>query len=371
MKRPLTLMIKPASSLCNLHCDYCFYLDEEKNRENKHRKIMDKETIENIVKKAHQTSNVINYIFQGGEPSLASLPWFENFITLVEKYKNQNDILSYSFQTNGTLIDEKFASFLKKNNFLVGVSFDGFSRIHDIHRKYVNDSKSSRDVKKGLQQLKEYDVDHNILCVVTNEVASNINKIYNDLVNDGYLYQQYIACLDPIESDENKFLNPTIYGKFLVELFDLWINDFKHNRIVSIRLFNNFVSILLGNPPEACDMSGICSIQYVFESNGDVFPCDFYCLDNYYLGNINSETFDDIDIKRKEIQFIKNPPTLHEDCINCPYLYLCRGGCPRYKNSQNKFRFCESYKYLFENRLAAFKELAAFIANQTNLNKSQ
>jgi len=370
MKKPITLMIKPASSLCNLQCDYCFYLDEEKNRANKYRTIMNSETIENIVIKAHQTSNNINYIFQGGEPSLATLPWFENFIELVDKYKNKNDILSFSFQTNGTLIDDKFAKFLKKHNFLVGVSFDGFSRIHDIHRKFSDSTKSSRSVKKGLKHLEENKVDYNILTVVTNEVAINITKIYKNLVDERFTYHQYIACLDPIESDENKFLNPTIYGKFLVELFDLWINDLKQSRNISIRLFNNFVSILLGNPPEACDMNGVCSQQYVFESNGDTFPCDFYCLDDYLLGNINKDSFDDIDNRREQIGFIKNPPNLHEDCNSCPYLFLCRGGCPRYKNSENKFRFCESYKYFFDKRLVELESLAAMISTELDRDKS-
>ncbi len=361
MEKTLTLMIKPASSKCNLRCDYCFYLDEENNRENKYRKIMDKNTIENIVIKAHNSSNNINYIFQGGEPALATLSWFEDFISLVNKYKKNNDIVNYSFQTNGTLIDDKFAKFLSMNNFLVGVSYDGFSRIHDLHRKYSNGEKSSRDVKHGLNYLKTNNVDHNILCVVTNEVANNISKIYPNLVQEGYSFQQYIACLDPINTDDNVFLNPKIYGKFLVELFDLWLNDLKYNKNISIRLFNNFVSILLGNSPEACDMNGVCSIQYVFESNGDVYPCDFYCLDNYYLGNINEDDFDNIDTKRKAIGFINNPPNLHEDCKNCEFLYLCRGGCPRYKDSNNKFRFCESYKYLFNMRLNQFKEIANLI----------
>jgi uncharacterized protein len=367
MKHPITLMIKPASSFCNLKCDYCFYLDEEKNREDKQRKIMNYSTMEEIVRKTHEKSNYINYIFQGGEPSLAKIEWFEKFIELVEKYKTPNDVISYSFQTNGTLIDEKFAKFFSENNFLVGVSFDGFSRIHDFHRKSISQDKSSILVKKGLKNLKNYNVEHNILTVVTNEVANNIEKIYSNLVGDGYNYLQFIACLDPIETEDNVFLNPNTYGKFLVKLFDLWFKDLQLNKNISIRLFNNFISILLGNAPEACDMNGICSIQYVFESNGDVFPCDFYCLDDYSLGNINNNSYEEIDRKREEINFIKNPPVLHDDCKNCEYLFLCRGGCPRYKNKDNKFRFCESYKYLFDNRLDQFKEIANIIINNYNL----
>ncbi|MGD1822134.1 MAG: radical SAM protein [Pleomorphochaeta sp.] len=364
MNRPITLMIKPASSMCNLKCDYCFYLDEEKNREDKHRKIMTNDTIEIIVKKTHKESNIINYIFQGGEPALATLNWFENFINLVNTYKKDGDNISYSFQTNGTLIDEPFAKFLSENNFLVGVSFDGFSRIHDIHRKYSTKEKSSRDVINGINNLRKYNADYNVLTVVTNEVALNINKIYSSLVNGGEQYLQFIACLDPFYEDSNKFLNPNTYGKFLVELFDLWYADLRHGKNISIRLFNNFIAILLGNPPEACDMNGICSIQYVFESNGDVFPCDFYCLDDYLLGNILVDNYDDLDKKREEINFVKNPPLLLDDCISCEYLYLCRGGCPRYKDSNNKFKFCESYKYLFKNRLDQFKEIARIVSNK-------
>lgn len=366
MKRPITLMIKPSSSLCNLRCDYCFYFDEEKNRIDKNRTFMDEETIENIVKQAHSVSHNISYIFQGGEPALAGLPWFENFISLVERYKSENDSINYSFQTNGTLVTKEYCEFFFKHNFLVGVSFDGFSRIHDIYRKFADDSKSSRKVKQGLKLLKEYNVEHNILCVVTNEVANNIELIYNNLIKEGYDFHQYLACLDPIGiKDDNKYLDPIVYGKSLVELFDLWIKDLRNNKRVSIRLFNNFVSILLGNQPEACDMNGVCSIQYVFESDGDVFPCDFYCLDNYLLGNINKNTFEELDEKRKEINFIVSPPNLHEDCKVCPYLYLCRGGCPRYKDSNNKFRFCSSYKYLFNRRLEGFKQLAQAIAQNS------
>jgi len=118
---------------------------------------------------------------------------------------------------------------------------------------------------------------------------------------------------------------------------------------------------LLGNSTEACDMNGVCSIQFVFESNGDVYPCDFYCIDNYFFGKINEDAFKSLDARREEISFINNPPKLHEDCKNCEYLYLCRGGWPRYKASNNKFRCYESYKYLFYMRLNQFKEIANLI----------
>ncbi len=356
----LSLMIKPSSSTCNLKCDYCFYLDESFNRESPNRGFMSYDTMENIIKKAFEMDCRVSFIFQGGEPSLIGLAWFEKFIEMESLYKKDDSIIEHFFQTNGTNIDEKWAKFFKDNNFLVGVSYDGHNRIHDIHRTQVNGKKSSRLVNKGLANLKTEGVEYNILSVVTNEVAENIDIVYQGLLDKEAYFQQFIACLDPIlESNENKYLDPVVYGKFLIRLFDLWTRSLDDGYNVSIRLFNNFISILMGYPPEACDMMGNCSIQYVIEADGDVYPCDFFCLDSYKLGNINTESYSDFDKQRTEIKFVEKSLIKPDECIECKYFNLCRGGCPRYASKEtNKFRFCESYKMLFDARLDQFEKIA-------------
>lgn len=364
----LSIMMKPASSSCNLKCEYCFYLDEAVNRKSPNRGLMNEETIENVVRKAFAEDCGISFIFQGGEPSLVGFDWFTRFIEIENNYKKEDSIISHFFQTNGTSIDSKWAKFFKENNFLVGVSYDGHNRIHDIHRRQVNGEKSSRLVTRGINYLEEEGVDYNILTVVTNEVAQNIDIVFKGLLAKGTYYQQYIACLDALqESTENKWLSPKIYGEFLVRLFDLWTDSIAKGYNVSIRLFNNFISILMGYAPEACDMMGNCSPQYVVEADGDIYPCDFYCLDEYKLGNINKQTFSDFDAKRTEIGFIERSLTKSEECLECKYFNLCRGGCPRYMNKEtHKFRFCDSYKMLFDARLDVMQKMAQQIKSNNS-----
>jgi len=365
----LSIMMKPSSSSCNLKCDYCFYLDEAVNRESPNRGQMSVDTLTNVVKKAFDQDCAISFIFQGGEPSLVGLKWFERFIEIENEYKKEDSVVSHFFQTNGSLIDDSWAKFFKEHNFLVGVSYDGHNRIHDIHRRMVDGKKSSRLVNKGISYLKEEGVDYNILTVVTNEVAENIDIVFKGLLDKEVYYQQYIACLDAlVDSTENRYLDPVIYGNFLIRLFDLWTESIDRGYNVSIRLFNNFISILMGYQPEACDMMGNCSPQYVIEGDGDVYPCDFFCLDSYKLGNINEVSFPEFDQKRSEIRFIERSLQKSEECLNCKYFNLCRGGCPRYMNKETgKFRFCESYTMLFDARLDVMVKMVATISkNRTN-----
>lgn len=356
----LSIMMKPASSSCNLKCEYCFYLDESVNRKSPNRGLMKLSSVENIIKKSFSEDCAISYIFQGGEPSLVGFDWFKSFMEIEKKYRKDDSVVSHFFQTNGTNIDSTWAKFFKDNGFLVGVSYDGHNRIHDIHRRQNDGKKSARLVTKGISYLEEEGVDYNILTVVTNEVAQNIDIVFKGLLDKGVYYQQYIACLDALEeSTENRWLNPKIYGEFLIRLFDLWVDSIDNGYNVSIRLFNNFISILLGYQPEACDMMGNCSPQYVIEADGDVYPCDFYCLDSYKLGNINEESFKDFDAKRSQIGFIEQSLLKSEECINCKYFNLCRGGCPRYRSKETgKFRFCESYTMLFDARLNIMESMA-------------
>lgn len=357
-KKNLSLMIKPASSSCNLHCDYCFYFDEAENRESPNRGVMETSTLEHIVKKAFEQNCPVSFIFQGGEPSLVGLNWFRKFIEFENQYKKEDSIINHFFQTNGTTIDKEWAVFFKENNFLVGISYDGHNRIQDIHRKLNNGEKSSKLVSSTINLLNEYKVEYNILTVVTNEVALNIELIYKNLLKKGVFYHQYIACLDPI-SCKKSFLDPETYGNFLITLFDLWRDSLNRGYKVSIRLFENFISILLGYQPEACDMLGNCSIQYVFEADGSVYPCDFYCLDKFLLGNINEVGFDEFDEKRKEINFIERSYQKPQQCVDCKFFKLCRGGCPRYKDKESEiFKYCQSYKMLFNSRLNQMIEMA-------------
>ncbi len=185
----------------------------------------------------------------------------------------------------------------------------------------------------------------------------------------GWNYQQYIACLDPLGETrgESEFaLEPALYGKFLTELFDLWYADWRKGRQPYIRQFENYVGILLGYPPEACDQRGVCGITNVVEADGSVYPCDFYMLDAYRLGNFNENRLDEIDAKREEIGFVERSRKLEKSCLACPYYRLCRGGCQRHRDpvegtEEYHNYFCESYRIFFDACLGRMEEMAETI----------
>ncbi|MBQ9530676.1 MAG: anaerobic sulfatase maturase [Eubacterium sp.] len=351
----VNLLIKPSSSLCNLKCEYCFYNDISQRRNNFSFGFMSEETIENVIKKAVAFSDrELTLSFQGGEPTLIGLDFYKKVIEIEKKYNTKNIIINNALQTNGVGIEESWADFFNENNFLIGISLDGIKETH-------NKNRSSFDkVMKTVGLFKSKNVQFNILTVVNNETANRAEEIYRFYRENGFDYIQFIPCIEPYEK-ENQFLDAEKYGKFLTETFNLWYEDINKGREVHIRQFENYIEMLFGYPPESCGMSGICSIQYVVEADGGVYPCDFYVLDEYKLGNLNSDSFSDIDMKRRNIHFIENSYSLNIKCRDCRYFSLCRGGCMRYRTKTGMNVLCEGYEIFFDNCFEKIKEIAGKI----------
>ena len=162
--------------------------------------------------------------------------------------------------------------------------------------------------------------------------------------------------LGEIRGKSSFALKPEQYGRFLVELFNLWYEDWKNGEHPYIRQFENYIGILLGYQPESCEQRGICGIQNVVEADGSVYPCDFYMLDEYRLGNFNSDRLVEIDEKRKSIAFVEQSQKSAKDCIECKFHTLCRGGCRRNREfdvAKGEYAnyYCESYRFFFEQCL--------------------
>ncbi len=360
-------MIKPASSACNLRCEYCFYRDEADNRAIAVYPVLSFDIVEKLFRKAFSSATYVHFIFQGGEPALVKLEWYERFMSLEKIYNTRNIRVDHSLQTNGTCIDEKWAQFLQRHRFFVGISFDGNPAINNRQRPYPDHKGSSREVVRGLLTLQNHGVPTNLLIVVTNLVADNVQQIWQWLDYHHITHIQCIPCIDPLGGVSNTWLHPRQYGKFLIQLFDLWITSYWSEHPISVRLFENFLGICLGIEPEACDMKGHCSKQYVIEGDGSIFPCDFYCLDEWKLGNINSTSFQTLSKGDVGQMFLHRLDYLPEECKTCRYQSLCRNGCPRYRDENNRFRFCESYRMFFDQCLEEIKVLACTIQPKSSV----
>ncbi len=363
---PISLLIKPASGHCDMRCQYCFYADEVSKRETALHPIMDKVTLTHVIQKALAHAERECFIgFQGGEPTLAGLDFFQQVVALQKEYNVHHVKIQNSIQTNGLRLDERWARFFKENDFLVGVSIDGPSVNHDQHRLDQAGKGTWNKIMHGITLLKRYDVAYNVLCVITAQSARNIQKIYRFFMSNGFIYQQYIPCLDPLGEPRGQrpySLTPSAYARFLITLFDLWYTDVMAGKFVYIRYFENLAGILRGFPPESCGLAGRCTNQHVVEADGSVYPCDFYMLDPFCIGNLRTDSFADIQEAFRSSGFVEASLQPHPACPDCQWHRICHGGCRRDRqdieiDSISKNYYCEAYKLFFAHAIPKLVEL--------------
>lgn len=290
---------------------------------------------------------MITFLFQGGEPTLAGLDFFREFMELERKYAKPNVYCNHAIQTNGFCITEEWAAFLRDHGFLVGLSMDGTQALHDHFRIDAAGHGTWEKTAGALKLLEKYNVEMNLLIVVTGQLAKKAPQVYRSLTQLGRHPMQFIPCLDPIEAkrgSEPHSLKPDSYGKFLCNLFDCWYRDWKAGNYVSIRTFDDYLRILLRMPPSACATSGACGSYLVVEGDGGLYPCDFYVLDSWYLGNILECTVEEALSSEKSRQLLLDSRKRPDECRSCRYMPICRGGCKRDWMENGSNYYCQSFQ---------------------------
>jgi uncharacterized protein len=364
---PIYVLIKPASSACNLRCKYCFYHDVAGNRATPNQGMMSDATLETLVQKTLEYGDqAVGFAFQGGEPTLAGLDFYRKLLAYQKQYNRNHARISNALQTNGMCIDEAWAEFLAEHRFLVGLSLDGPKDIHDLNRTDARGGGSHRRVEQAAAWFDQYGVEYNILCVVTKPVARHVEKVYHYYAKKGFRYLQFIPCLDGLGETpgQNPYsLTPELYESFLKKLFDLWYWDFRNGNRVSIRMFDNILHLLLGYPPESCDMKGYCSANTVVEADGAVYPCDFYVLDRWKMGDIREDSLQAMLEGETARAFVEVSRGIAGQCQGCEVFALCRGGCRRHYEPiagriEGRNYFCPAYRGFYHYALPRFREIA-------------
>jgi len=336
-------------------------------REVNNRGMMSLETLETIIKRAfEECTDFCTFGFQGGEPTLAGLDFFKTLIKFQKKYNKKNIPIMNTIQTNGSTIDADWAEFFFENKFLVGISIDGTKEIHDYLRPDASGKGTFHQCIKSAQLLKKHKADFNILCVITRQVARHPEKIYNFFKKHDFRYIQLIPCLDGLKEEHGSndySLNSEAFGDFLKSLFDMWYQDFIQGNYYSIRTFDNYINLLLGNQPENCAMSGFCQSYPVIEADGSVYPCDFYMLDEYRIGSVKTDSFETMLSGDTSENFAGISHHIHEKCITCSYNFICRGGCRRDREpfvdgKPSLNYYCSSYMAFFEHALPRMQAIA-------------
>ncbi len=364
------ILVKPAGPDCNMACRYCFYCKKaklfsgsDKHRPDKYR--MGEDILEEIIKQLMQQGpSQVAVSWQGGEPTLMGIPFYEKAVDLMQRYGRGQEV-GNGFQTNGILIDEKWARFFRKYSFLVGLSIDGPEHVHDKYRRLAKGKGTWAKVSDTARMLQDEGVSVNALSVVNDYSVRYPKEIYQYLKDIGFEYMQFIPCVEPDPLDpENPAsfsVSPEPYGRFLCALFDLWLADFKDNLpTTSIRFFESLLYSYADYEPPECTLLPECGGYLVVEHNGDVYACDFFVEPKWRIGSVMEDSLVAMLNSQKQLEFGKMKAQLAEQCSSCEWLLYCRGGCTKDRRlsvDREASHFCESYKIFFQHADRKFKQL--------------
>ena len=365
----ISVLIKPSSSLCNIRCKYCFYADVSSLRKVKSFGKMTLETAQKMIVHIYadlEDGDTLTLAFQGGEPTLAGLDFFESIVSFIKKQKKKINV-QYSIQTNGILINENWCHFLKKNQFLVGLSLDILPSQHNLNRIDTKGLGTFDRVMQTKTLFDSFGIEYNILCVLTNQLAKESKKIFQFLKEHHIQYIQFIPCLDDLMSThKNDFtLTPQQFSSFYKQIFSLWLEELKIGNYISIKLFDDIFNLFVLQKVTACGILGNCQIQYVIEADGSVYPCDFYVLDEYRLGYIQEQTLKELFSQSIATSFLCAKQETSHFCNQCPFYQACRGGCKRMRDTiyvTSDENFC-GYQELLKIFVPKLNEIIVLLQN--------
>jgi len=372
--KPLnSILVKPAGPDCNLGCGYCFYLEKAAlfPESNKHR--MSDDVLEVLIKQAmEQSGENIAITWQGGEPTLMGLDFYKKVVALEQKY-GRGKVVGNGLQTNGLLIDEEWAAFLGEYQFLVGLSIDGPRHIHDKYRLTKNEQPSWERVMQSGKLLQQYNVAVNAMCCITSDSASHARELYEFYKEQGFEWMQFIPIVERDKVNPKKAADFSVtaeqYGNFMIEIFDLWLQDFDNGQpTTNVRFIESIFHTYVGLEAPECTLSKECGVYPTVEHNGDVYSCDFFVEPKWKLGNIREQRLVDMLNSPKQTKFGQLKSQLPRKCRTCPWLQHCYGGCTKDRVKDPKDsglpRFCKSTIMFMEHADPVFKELARSWKNQ-------
>lgn len=375
--RPLYVMAKPAGSLCNLACTYCYYLEKKElySSTPQSRQVMSDELLEHYIKEyiGSQSTEEVVFTWHGGEALLRPLSFYKRAVELQRRYARGHRVIN-TLQTNGTLLNEEWCRFFKSNNFLIGISVDGEQRYHDAFRKTPSGRPSFDRVMRGVRLLQKHRVDFNALAVVNSLNADDPEGFYRFFKSIDCHYIQFAPIVERYhkdgslatpgredsESELSTFsVSPEQWGDFLCRLFDVWVRDGVGEYFIQI--FDATLANWVGVKPGVCTMAKYCGHAGVMEYNGDVYSCDHFVFPEYKLGNIESQTLIEMMYNPRQQTFGRDKyDKLPRQCRECEYLFACWGECPKNRFVRDEYGE-EGLNYLCKGFYRFFDHVAPYM----------
>ncbi|MGM9868151.1 MAG: anaerobic sulfatase-maturation protein [Sodaliphilus sp.] len=380
--RPLYVMLKPAGSLCNLRCKYCYYLEKKNLYAGSAKQVLSDALLEKFIKEylQAQTLDVVQFTWHGGEALMRPISFYKKALEWQRIYGRGRHIEN-CIQTNATLLTPEWCQFLKDNHFLVGVSIDGPQEFHDEYRRSSANQPTFYKVMKGIRLLNEYGVEWNALAVVNDFNADYPLDFYHFFKEIGCRYIQFAPIVErrvhrsdglhlaPGMQEGGELLDfsvtPEQWGNFLCTIFDEWV---RHDvGEFFIQLFDATLANWVGENPGVCIFGKDCGHAGVMEHNGDVYACDHFVYPEYLLGNLHHHTITEMMYSPKQNEFAKiKTQLLPQQCRECDFLFACHGECPKNRFIRDRYQqpylnyLCAGYHQFFSH-VAPYMD---FMANE-------
>lgn len=393
--RRFSVMVKPVGPSCNLDCTYCYYLSKESLLGVSGAAPIDDSILEKHIRDYLSGNDAVEVIFdwQGGEPTLLGIPFFEKVIALQQQYTPSNKAVLNNLQTNGTLLDDEWCRFLRKHRFLVGLSIDGPRELHDAYRRDKGGRPTFDRVMTAAKCLKKHGVSFNTLTVLNRHNTRYPLDVYRFLTREvGARMIQLIPVVEPkgfetlapdqyppdsmpiVGSSASRpgsadsvvhewSADPEETGSFLCRIFDEW-----YNRDIGkyfVNLFETSVASWAGQPAQICVFSEVCGKAALLERDGSLYHCDHYAYPSCRLGNIQDHTLEEMIYSTRQMKFgLAKSDALPPYCISCTYRFACHGECPRNRfiktpdGTPGLNYFCPTWKRFFAH---ADKRLSALV----------
>lgn len=380
------IMIKPAGSLCNLDCHYCYYLDKSERIYGGREPVMDLEMLETCVREYISANDVseVTFNWHGGEPLVLGIDFYKKAVELQRKYSG-GKVIRNTLQTNGTLVNSEWASFFKDNGFLIGISIDGPEDIHDRYRKDKGGAPTFRRVIEGINIMYRYGVEYNTMSTVNKASEGRGVEVYNFLKQLGTGYMQFMPVVEHIKyplgsagreiksarpyiSDPREegsriapwSVSPIAYGRFMCDIFDEWVLHDVGKYFVN--LFDCTLANWCGVQPGTCAYAETCGGNSIIEHNGDLYSCDHFVYPDYRIGNIKERSLREMMESGVQSKFgIDKRNGLPYKCSRCKYFFACHGECPKHRFNRTESgetglnALCEGYM-LFYSHVAPYMD---------------
>ena len=390
LQRSFSTMIKVVGPVCNLDCDYCYYLEKDALYPGKKFNLsafgMKEEVLEKFIRDyiVSQPQERIEFVWHGGEPTLLGVDYFQKILELQQRYGEGKKIANV-LQTNGTLINDRWAEFLAKNHFLCGLSIDGPKRFHDNHRRFLDGRGSWEKAVECARIFKKHGVEFNTMSVVNASNSKEPVAVYDFLKEIGSRFMQFSPIVERIALDENadlsivdnNYIKETAlmrenvsaedWGNFLCRIFDRWVKT--DVGYCYVNWFDNTLAAYVGQQPSLCSMAPYCGCSLAIEHNGDAYCCDHFVFPEYRLGNLNEQDIAEMAKSDKQLFFEQyKKDSLSARCRSCAYLNVCGGDCPKNRiaktsEGENISCLCTGFRMFFEHSRKYFEYMANELKN--------